>query len=96
MSRISMDHVRLTEISSGFAKQGNILEEVITEMNSLTAQAAEEWQGAAATSFAQEYQDLLPSFKNMRQLAEDVSKQLSDSAKAVRELDEKMAGSFGV
>jgi len=55
----------------------------------------QEWHGEASRGFAEQFDRLkTQSFNPMRQLLEDMGRQLSEAARVIQEMDQQMAGKF--
>jgi len=76
--------------------EADIIGQVISKMDSLISQLQTEWEGAASRSFADQYQELKPSFQKMQSLTETIASQLQQTGNAMEEMDKEIAGKFGV
>jgi WXG100 family type VII secretion target len=79
-----------------FNTEGAHVNDTITKMQSLIDALQTEWEGSAATAFAQQFASLKPSFQKMKELIEDIAKQLQGTATAVEQMDAEIAGKFSV
>jgi len=69
---------------------------VIGKMQSVINNLLTEWEGAASTSFSQQFEDLKPAFNSMEKLLDDMGGQLYATAQAVEELDQGIAEQYGI
>jgi WXG100 family type VII secretion target len=77
-------------------EEGNKFQGVIDQMTRIINVLQTEWEGAAARSFAEQFESLKPSFNSMKELLEDISTQLNQTADAVEQMDQEIASKFGV
>lgn len=82
--------------SREYQTEAENIQNVIVKMDSLINELQSEWEGSASQSFANQYQELKPSFVNMRELVETISRQLQQTANAMEQMDTEIAGKFGV
>ena len=92
--RITPDQMRTR--AGEFRTEGNNFEECITKMRNLIGTLQEEWEGQASQGFATQFEKLEPSFKEVRQLIEDIGGQLDATAAAVEQLDQEIANKFNI
>ena len=91
--RMTPDQMRTR---SGEVKgQGETFQGVIDRMQGIINELQTEWEGEASRSFATQFDSLKPSFVKMRELIDDISKQLTQTADAVEQLDRDIASKFG-
>ena len=75
------------------AKQDYI--SVIQNMDSMMGQLQTEWHGKASQGFAEQFDRLkAQSFEPMRNLFEDMGKQMKDTLDVIEQLDAQIAGKF--
>ena len=74
--------------------EGNNFEEVINKMQRVINELETEWEGEASRRFADQFHALRPSFNDMRNLIDDISRQLSGTADALEQLDSDIASKF--
>ena len=83
---------RATEVRG----QGQTFQEVIDKMQTIIYELQTEWEGAASKGFEAQFEQLKPSFNNMKQLIDDMGGQLDATANAVEQMDQEIANKFGV
>jgi len=94
--QIRMTPEQMNSRASEVRGQRDAFEEVISKMQNIINELLTEWEGAASASYSQQFNDLKPSFDNMKQLLDDMATQLDKTAEAVKALDEEIASKFGV
>ena len=68
---------------------------VIQKMDSMIGQLQTEWLGAASQGFAEQFNRIKSqSFEPMKQLFEDMDKQMQETLRVIQDLDAQMAGKF--
>jgi WXG100 family type VII secretion target len=68
---------------------------VFQKMQGMMSNLQTEWQGEASRSFAEQFDRLkTQSFDPMRQLLEDLGKQLTETLRVIQDLDSQIAGKF--
>ena len=92
--RISPEQMMIR--SREYQNEADNIQQVIDKMTSLIDALQSEWEGAASESFANQFEELKPSFINMRELVETISHQLSQTADAMEQMDNDIASKFGV
>ena len=75
--------------------QGETFQGVINRMQGIINELQTEWEGEASRSFAAQFDSLKPSFNKMKELIDDISKQLAQTADSVEQLDRDIASKFG-
>ena len=94
--QIRMTPEQMRTRSGEVSTQQSAFQEVVSRMQNIINELQSEWEGAAADSFAQQFEELRPSFRSMDDLLGDISTQLNQTAQAVEELDHEIASRFGV
>ena len=94
--QIRMTPEQMNSRASEVRGQRDAFEEVINRMQAIINELLTEWEGAASASYSQQFEELKPSFNNMKQLLDDMGTQLDKTAEAVKALDEEIASKFGV
>jgi WXG100 family type VII secretion target len=94
MSQIRMSPELMRTRSSEVHGQGQMFNEVIQKMRGIINELQTEWEGNASRQFAAQFESLQPSFNSMHRLFEDLSKQLSETARVVEEMDATIASKF--
>jgi WXG100 family type VII secretion target len=82
---------QLEEKAQRYQDESGKVEEQIGVLRGLINQLQDEWEGESSRAFAQQYEELEPSFKQMAQLLADVSRQLDSTAKTLRDTDQTIA-----
>ncbi len=91
VGQISMTPDQMRMRASEFKQEGDNFQECITKMRSLIDALQEEWKGQASQSFATQFTELEPHFNNVRELIDDIGRQLESTAAAVENLDQEIA-----
>lgn len=94
--QIRISPERMLERSREYQTEADNIQQVIEKMTSLIGELQTEWEGAASTSFANQFNELKPSFINMHDLVETISRQLSQTGQAMQQMDEDISRRFGV
>jgi len=94
MSQIRMTPEQMHTRSGEVRYQGETFEGVINRMDGIINELQTEWEWQASQAFASQFQRLKPSFTEMRNLIDDIAKQLYATANAVEQLDIDIAGHF--
>ena len=76
--------------------QGETFQDVINKMQNLINELQAEWEGQASQQFAAQFDSLKPSFNETKQLIDDIGQQLDQTANAVEQLDQEIAGKFKI
>jgi len=70
---------------------------VIQKMDSMMGQLQTEWHGAASQGFAEQFNRIKSqSFEPMKQLFQDMGKQMQETLRVIQDLDSQLAGKFRV
>lgn len=88
---IRVTPAELETMSSRYSEESGQVGEQIGRLNGMIKQLEEMWEGEASRAFAQQYEELKPSFEQMQKLLEDIAGQLSSTAKALEEADRQIA-----
>ncbi|HCW54442.1 MAG TPA: WXG100 family type VII secretion target [Clostridium sp.] len=94
--QIRISPERMLERSREYQVEADNIQTVIEKMTSLINELQTEWEGAASASFAEQFNELKPSFINMHDLVETISRQLSQTGQAMQQMDEEISKKFGV
>jgi len=94
MSQIRMTPEQMRGRAGEVRHQGETFQEVVTRMGNIINELQTEWEGQASQAFAEQWGRLQPSFKEMRQLVDDIGTQLDATANAVEQLDQEIASRF--
>lgn len=94
--QIRISPERMLERSKDYQTQAQNIEDVISKMTSLIGELQTEWEGAASRSFADQFNELKPSFENMHTLVETIARQLQETGNAMQQMDSEISKKFGV
>ena len=75
-------------------KQSQTVQEVISAMDRLLAKLKTEWEGEAVKGYEDRYNKIKPSFKNAKELLDEIANNLRATAKIVEETDKSIASQF--
>ena len=90
--RISPEEMRSR--ASSYRNEGENLEQIITNMDTLLTQLQSEWEGAASQSYAERYEALKPGFVKARELVEEIAVSLETVASTMEQTDADIASAF--
>jgi len=94
-NRIGMSPDEMDMKSGQMKEQGAAFEAAITQMQSIIDSLDGQWEGKAQQAFRDQFAHLkTSSFEPMRQLVDDIGYQLTQTAQAMRDMDDKIAGMF--
>lgn len=88
---IRVTPAELESMSQKYNQESGQVGEQISRLDSMIQQLEGAWEGAASRAFSEQYQELRPSFNQMRDLLEQIYKQLSSTAKALEAADNDIA-----
>ena len=94
--QIRISPERMLERSREYQTEADNIQTVIEKMTSLINELQTEWEGAASRSFAEQFNELKPSFINMHDLVVTISRQLNQTGQAMQKMDEEISKKFGV
>ena len=89
--QIRVEPEQLEEISVSLKGEGDKFEECISAMDGLIKKIPEAWAGQSAEAFQGQFDELRPSFQQVRELIEDIGIQINEVIKVVQEMDEEIA-----
>lgn len=72
----------------------NSMQELINKMDKLLATLKSEWEGDAMTGYEERYMKIKPSFKNAKELLDEIANNLRATAQIVEETDKNIASQF--
>lgn len=75
-------------------KQAQIVQDVITSMDKLLTTLKGEWEGDAIMGYEDRYNKIKPSFKNAKELLDEIANNLRATAKIVEETDKSIASQY--
>jgi len=80
--------------STDYRRESETIAATIASLDRLIARLQDEFEGAAAQSFQQQYQDIRPSFVRGQEMTEGLSQQTMQMAQNFEDLDRQMAASI--
>lgn len=93
-SQIRMSPDQMRERATQYRAEADIVNGVISKMNSLLSQLQSEWEGSASESYATRYEELKPSFMNAEELIREIATSLDSTANILEETDESIASQY--
>ena len=93
--QIKMTPEEVRESAKQYRQQAEVVDGVITKMDTLLAQLQSQWEGSGSQSYAARYADLKPSFTRAVELINEVATALDGAANAIERGDVEAARQFG-
>ena len=93
--QIKMTPEEVRESAKQYRQQAEVVDGVITKMDTLLAQLHSQWEGSGSQSYAARYADLKPSFTRAVELINEVATALDGAANAIERGDMEAARQFG-
>lgn len=93
--QIKMTPEEVRESAKQYRQQAEVVDGVITKMDTLLAQLQSQWEGSGSQSYAARYADLKPSFTRAVELINEVASALDGAANAIERGDMEAARQFG-
>jgi len=93
--QIKMTPEEVRESAKQYRQQAEVVDGVITKMDTLLAQLQSQWEGSGSQSYAARYADLKPSFTRAVELINEVATALDGAANAIERGDMEAARQFG-
>ena len=93
--QIKMTPEEVRESAKQYRQQAEVVDGVITKMDTLLAQLQSQWEGSGSQSYAARYADLKPSFTRAVELINEVATALDGAANAIERGDIEAARQFG-
>ena len=90
--RITPDKMRSR--AAEYTAQAENLQNVITKMDSLLKALQSEWEGSASEAYAAKFAELRPGFVKAKDLIDEISSALKQTAQVVEETDRNIANQF--
>ncbi|KAB7708252.1 WXG100 family type VII secretion target [Bacillus aerolatus] len=87
--RLTPEELRTT--AGQYNQESANVNDLVGRLDSMSNHLREVWEGASSEAFAQQYQELRPSFMKMAVLLSEVSQQLNSSANALEDTDHQIA-----
>lgn len=93
--QIKMTPEEVRESAKQYRQQAEVVDGVISKMDTLLAQLQSQWEGSGSQSYAARYADLKPSFTRAVELINEVATALDGAANAIERGDMEAARQFG-
>lgn len=93
-SQIRMTPEKMRQRAGEYTTQANNLNSIITKMDGLLRNLQSEWEGSASEAYAQRFEELRPGFVKAKELIEEISKALKNTATIVEQTDQNIANQF--
>ena len=90
-NEIQLSPEQMRQRANAYKKEAENLAKSIQNMTKLINALQREWKGDASVAYAERYNTLKPAFNNCKELMEELSTNLSRSAKIMEETDSKIA-----
>lgn len=90
-SEIKLTPEQMRSRAKSYANESQNLQKSISNMDKLIKALESEWKGDASKAYAARYNSLKPAFKNCKELMDELSANLKQSAKIMEETDKKIA-----
>lgn len=90
-NQIRMTPDTMRQRAHQYTDQANQLQQIISTMDRLLTQLQSEWEGDASRAYAQKFNELRPGFTKAKELIDQISTALKDSARIVEETDRSIA-----
>ncbi|MGX2958099.1 WXG100 family type VII secretion target [Peribacillus sp. JNUCC 23] len=88
---IRVTPAELDSMSNRYTSESNQVGDQITRLNTMIGELESVWEGEASRAFSEQYDALKPSFVQMQNLLEDISRQLKGTARALADADNQIA-----
>ena len=75
-------------------KQAEAMQNLINAMDRLLTTLKSEWEGDAMRGYEDRYNKIKPSFKNAKDLLDEIAHNLRETARIVEETDKNIANQF--
>ena len=93
-SQIRMTPEKMRQRAGENTKQANNLNSIITKMDGLLKNLQSEWEGSASEAYAQRFAELRPGFVKAKDLIDEISTALKNTAQIVEDTDRNIANQF--
>ena len=90
-NEIKLTPEQMRERARAFGNESQKMQTSINNMTKLINALSNEWKGEASTAYKKRYDELRPAFKNCKDLMDELSTNLKQSAKILEETDRKIA-----
>ena len=92
--QIRMAPETMRQRASQTDKNAQSMQELINAMDKLLTTLKGEWEGDAMRGYEERYNKIKPSFKNAKELLDEIANNLRATAKIVEETDKNIANQF--
>lgn len=92
--QIRMTPETMRQRASQTDKNAQSMQELINAMDKLLTTLKGEWEGDAMKGYEERYNKIKPSFKNAKELLDEIANNLRATAKIVEETDKNIANQF--
>lgn len=89
---IGINSVGLEEIKGQLAVQKEAFNDVVSALKTEIDKIPECWVGTAAEAYVEQFESLQPAFKNVDELIETITTQITQVVSATEGLDDEIAG----
>lgn len=89
--QIRVTPAELYSTANQYANESGMVTEQVSRLNGLIEHLNSIWEGASSQAFANQYEELKPSFLKMAELLQDVSTQLNSTGKVLEDTDQQIA-----
>ena len=93
--QIKMTPEEVRESAKQYRQQAEVVDGVITKMDTLLAQLQSQWEGSGSQSYASRYAELKPSFTRAVELINEGATALYGAANSIERGDMEAARQFG-
>lgn len=94
MAQIRMTPETMRQRASTTDKQAEAVQGVMNAMDNLLKQLQSEWEGESVKGYADRYNKIKPSFRNAKDLLDEIAHNLRATAQIVEETDRNIASQF--
>ncbi|MDQ0215840.1 WXG100 family type VII secretion target [Oikeobacillus pervagus] len=88
---IRVTPAELRDMATRYNNESGQVEELVGRLDTMKGQLKEMWEGASSDAFIGQYEELRPSFVEMANLLDSISRQLNDSANILEDTDAQIA-----
>ena len=92
--QIRMTPDTMRQRASQTDKNANAMQDLINSMDKLLSTLKGEWEGDAMRGYEDRYNKIKPSFKNAKELLDEIANNLRATAQIVEETDRSIASQF--
>ena len=92
--QIRMTPETMRQRAGEYTTQAHNLQSIITKMDALLRQLQSEWEGNASEAYAAKFAELRPGFVKAKELIDEISTALKNTAEIVSQTDQNIANQF--